>query len=82
MSKDAQIATLQERIDELFLENERLKSGINFKINDRGGVCIMGIGKYPLHLFPEQVLRLLDKKNDLQQFIEENTQNLSWLKKK
>jgi hypothetical protein len=42
----------------------------------------MGIGKYPLHLFPEQVLRLLDKKNDLQQFIEENTQNLSWLKKK
>lgn len=81
MSKDAQIATLQERIDQLLKENESLKNGINFKINDRGGICILGIGKSALHLFPEQVLRLLDKKDDLIKFIEDNTDNLSWLKK-
>ena len=68
-------------------ENEELKktqhvsNEVHFKVNERGGVAIHGLGKYPTNLFAEQLFRLLDKTDDLRKFIEDNKEELSWKNK-
>jgi hypothetical protein len=86
-SKDNQLISMQKKMEELMRENEELKkrqyvpNEINFKINDHGAVSIQGLGKYPVQLFAEQVIRLLDKSDDLRKFIDDNKDNLSWRNK-
>ena len=78
---------MQEKLDKLMKENEELKKrqhcpdDVYFKVNERGGVAIHGLGKYPTNLFAEQLFRLLDKIDDLHEFIEDNKEELSWRNK-
>jgi hypothetical protein len=40
--------------------------GITFKIGEKGGVSIYGLGKFPVSLYPEQVDRVFGKTDDEQ----------------
>ena len=74
---------LQQEIERLRAENERLKAssqikepGIYFKVSAKGAVSAYGLGRFPVTLYKEQWLRLLDKKEELLDFISENDSQL------
>ena len=73
---------LQQEIERLRAENDRLKgdqgkeTGIYFKVSQKGAVSAYGLGRFPVTLYKEQWLRLLDKKQNLLHFISENDSQL------
>jgi hypothetical protein len=64
---------LLARIAELEKRAEEKKSGnLEFKVGGKGGVSVYGLGRFPVTLYYEQWLRLLDVTEDLRAFLEEN----------
>ncbi|MBV9087300.1 MAG: hypothetical protein JOY79_07440 [Acidobacteriaceae bacterium] len=59
------------------LERDNRKSGnLQFKVGEKGGVSVYGLGRFPVTLYYEQWIRLLDAANDLRAFLEENKSRL------
>jgi hypothetical protein len=46
------------------------------KVSEKGGVSVYGLGRFPVTLYKEQWIRLLDMTNDIRSFIEENESKL------
>jgi hypothetical protein len=67
---------LQAEIERLRAENERIKRtasrGISLKVSEKGGVSVYGLGRFPVTLYKEQWLKLLDMADDIRAFIREN----------
>jgi hypothetical protein len=58
-------------------ENERLRRtatsrGMTIKVSEKGGVSVYGLGRFPVTLYKEQWLKLLDLADELRTFIREN----------
>ncbi|MBM3814722.1 MAG: hypothetical protein FJW20_24115 [Acidimicrobiia bacterium] len=75
---------LLAEIERLKAENANLKKPagrgtITFKVSDKGGVSVYGLGRFPVTLYKEQWEKLLSQVNELKEFIEDND---SQLKKK
>ena len=59
------------------LENKQQRTGnMNFKVSDKGGVSVYGLGRFPVTLYYEQWVRLLDKAQELREFLETNKEKL------
>ena len=71
---------LKAELEKLKAENERLKSargrGASLKVSEKGGVSVYGLGRFPVTLYKEQWLRLLDKSDDIREFIAANDSQL------
>ncbi len=68
---------LLARIAELEKKAERPKKGsLEFRVGEKGGVSVYGLGRFPVTLYYEQWIRLLDVSNDLREFLEENKPRL------
>jgi len=68
---------LLKRIDDLEKELGRRKSGsLDFKVGEKGGVSVYGLGRFPVTLYYEQWIRLLDSAEALKAFLEENKSKL------
>jgi len=68
---------LMKRIDDLEKELGRRKSGsLDFKVGEKGGVSVYGLGRFPVTLYYEQWIRLLDSAEALKAFLEENKSKL------
>ncbi len=52
------------------------KKGISFKVSEKGGVSVYGLGRFPVTLYQEQWLRLFTEVDNLKTFIEENKSKL------
>ncbi len=64
---------LLARIAELEKGAAGRKSGaLEFKVSEKGGVSVYGLGRFPVTLYLEQWMRLLDSTDALRAFIEEN----------
>jgi hypothetical protein len=64
---------LLSRIAELEKELVERKSGrLEFRVSEKGAVSVYGLGRFPVTLYYEQWVTLLDKANALQAFLEEN----------
>jgi hypothetical protein len=64
---------LMARIAELEKQMGSKKSGrLEFKVGEKGGVSVYGLGRFPVTLYYEQWLRLLGAADELQLFLEEN----------
>lgn len=50
--------------------------GINFKVSAKGAVSVYGLGRFPVTLYREQWLRLLEKTDDLRKFMDEHADDL------
>ncbi len=50
--------------------------GITFKVSAKGAVSVYGLGRFPVTLYREQWLRLLERTGDLRQFMEEHASEL------
>ena len=68
---------LLKRIDDLEKELGRRKSGsLDFKVGEKGGVSVYGLGRFPVTLYYEQWIQLLDSAEALKTFLEENKSKL------
>ena len=68
---------LLARIAELEKHVATKKAGkLEFKVSEKGGVSVYGLGRFPVTLYQEQWSRLLDAAEDLRVFIEENKSRL------
>ena len=66
----AQLAALQEKV------KGRQTRAIDFKVSEKGGVSVYGLGRFPVTLYYEQWIRLLDQADQLREFLEENKPSL------
>lgn len=68
---------LLARIAELEKQAGTRKSGkLEFKVGEKGGVSVYGLGRFPVTLYYEQWLRLLAVAGELRAFLEENKTRL------
>jgi hypothetical protein len=67
---------LKAELERLRAENEALKArsgkGVSMKVSEKGGVSVYGLGRFPVTLYQEQWLRLLDLADDIRAFIREH----------
>jgi hypothetical protein len=74
---DATKEELMARIAELEKQAGAKKSGrMDFKVSEKGGVSVYGLGRFPVTLYYEQWVRLLDAADGLRTFLEENKSKL------
>src|SRR5882762_4182369 len=69
---------LKARLSDLEKQVETKKrSGVmEFRVSEKGGVSVYGLGRFPVTLYYEQWIKLLDAAPDLKVFIEENKSKL------
>ena len=71
---------LQAEIERLRVENERLKAQragrTSLKVSEKGAVSVYGLGRFPVTLYKEQWLKLLDLADELRAFIKEHETEL------
>ncbi len=64
---------LKARVAELEKKGaSRLTGSLEFRVGEKGGVSVYGLGRFPVTLYYEQWVRLLDASSDLRKFLEEN----------
>ena len=71
---------LKAELERLRNENAALKkgaaTGISMKVSEKGAVSIYGMGRFPVTLYKEQWLKLLDMSDDIRTFIAANDAKL------
>ena len=74
---------LKAELERLRSENAALKkgasTGIRMKVSEKGAVSIYGMGRFPVTLYKEQWLKLLDMSADIRAFIAANDAQLKAL---
>ena len=67
---------LKAELERLRNENAALKkgaaTGISMKVSEKGALSIYGMGRFPVTLYKEQWLKLLDLSDDIRNFIAAN----------
>ena len=58
------------------VEAKKRSGAIEFRVSEKGGVSVYGLGRFPVTLYYEQWTRLLNAVPDLKAFIEENKSKL------
>jgi hypothetical protein len=62
---------LKARVAELEKQKGGRRTGsLEFRVGEKGGVSVYGLGRFPVTLYYEQWIRLLDTSSDLRQFLE------------
>ncbi len=71
---------LKNELERLRSENAALKkgaaTGITMKVSEKGGLSVYGMGRFPVTLYKEQWLKLLDMSEDIRSFIKANEATL------
>ncbi len=68
---------LKARVAELEKQaGHRQKGSLEFRVGEKGGVSVYGLGRFPVTLYYEQWIRLLDSSDQLRSFLEENKEKL------
>ena len=71
---------LKTELQRLRNENAALKkgasSGIRLKVSEKGAVSVYGMGRFPVTLYKEQWLKLLDMSDNIRAFIAANEAQL------
>jgi hypothetical protein len=71
---------LKAELERLRIENAALKKGgsggIRMKVSEKGAVSVYGMGRFPVTLYKEQWLRLLDMSDEIRSFIAANQARL------
>ena len=71
---------LKAELERLRRENAALKRGassdIRMKVSEKGAVSIYGMGRFPVTLYKEQWLKLLDMAAEIRAFISANESQL------
>jgi len=67
---------LHAELARLRAENERLRGqsvrGVTLKVSAKGAVSVYGLGRFPVTLYKEQWMKLLEMADDIRSFIRDN----------
>ena len=67
---------IKAELEKLKKENAALKkgaaAGITMKVSEKGALSIYGMGRFPVTLYKEQWVKLLDVTDDIRTFISAN----------
>ncbi len=67
---------LKAELEKLKAENTALKArssrATSMKVSEKGAVSVYGLGRFPVTLYQEQWLKLLDLGDEIRAFIKEN----------
>lgn len=73
--------TIEERLAQLEAENAALRAAhapkTGLKVSEKGALSVYGLGRFPITLYPEQMLKLLDKDAEIRSFIKTNWEKFS-----
>ena len=71
---------IKGELERLRAENEALKrsssKGLSLRVSEKGAVSVYGLGRFPVTLYKEQWLRLLDMSEDIRLFVRQNEAQL------
>jgi hypothetical protein len=67
---------LKARLAELEKSGVRNAGELSFKVGEKGGVSVYGLGRFPVTLYYEQWNRLLEAAPKIREFLEENKNRL------
>jgi hypothetical protein len=76
--------TAEQKLARLEAENRALKEQIDkrkpgdlrLKISEKGGLSVYGLGRFPVTLYKEQWIRLLNQVEEIKSFLQEHDQDL------
>ena len=64
---------MRAELERLRTENASLKKssakGISMKVSEKGGLSVYGLGRFPITLYKEQWVKLLDLSDDIRAFV-------------
>jgi ABC-type Fe3+-hydroxamate transport system substrate-binding protein len=62
-----------KRENEALREQTKAKPGqISMKVSEKGAVSVYGLGRFPVTLYQEQWLKLLERSDEIREFIRVN----------
>jgi hypothetical protein len=68
---------LKARLADLEKQSGTRRTGsLEFRVGEKGGVSVYGLGRFPVTLYYEQWNRLLEASDKLREFLEENKSKL------
>jgi len=71
---------MKDELERLRNENAALKKGtssnVRMKVSEKGAVSVYGMGRFPVTLYKEQWLKLLDMSDQIRAFIAANETQL------
>ena len=71
---------MKAELERLRKENESLKKGasqgVRMKVSEKGALSVYGMGRFPVTLYKEQWLKLLNMADDIRAFIQANDTQL------
>jgi hypothetical protein len=67
---------LKARVAELEKQTGRKPGELEFRVGEKGGVSVYGLGRFPVTLYYEQWIRLLDAADELRAFLDKNKHRL------
>ena len=80
MSDEMNDEQMKAELERLRSENAALKQrdakGLSLKVSQKGAVSVYGLGRFPVTLYKEQWLKLLEMTDDIRTFIRENEAQL------
>ena len=76
--------TAEQKLARLEAENRALREQVEqrkpgqlrLKVSEKGGLSIYGLGRFPVTLYKEQWLRLIDHVDEIKKFLQDNDQQL------
>ena len=76
--------TAEQKVARLEAENRALKEQVEqrrtgqlrLKISEKGGLSVYGLGRFPVTLYKEQWIRLLEQTEEIKEVLKENDQQL------
>lgn len=73
-------AEMKAELEKLRAENAALKKGVgkglSLKISEKGGLSVYGLGRFPVTLYKEQWIKLLDIVEEIRSFMTANESKL------
>lgn len=67
---------MKAELERLRAENQALKKtssrGLSMKVSEKGALSVYGLGRFPVTLYKEQWVKLLDLADDIRAFITAN----------
>ena len=67
---EAENTALREQVE------QRRPGQLRLKVSEKGGVSVYGLGRFPVTLYKEQWVRLLDNADAIKSFLKDNDQLL------
>jgi hypothetical protein len=67
---------LKAKVEELEKKTLRRTGELDFKVGEKGGVSVYGLGRFPVTLYYEQWMKLFEATPRLREFLEENKSRL------